>query len=139
MVGGGRWGERGEEGTKCTKKGNRMLRLPSPLPEHLERVVHDTIGCCIEVHRVLGPGLLESIYSKAVAVELRSAGIAFEREKRFPVLYRGELLCEQQLDVVVAKEIILEIKSVTLLADVHHKAIAPLYEAVRLRAGLLIN
>src|SRR5262249_62112667 len=54
--------ESAHEATKCTKKGNRMLRLPSPLPEHLERDVHDTIGCCIDVHRVLGPGLLERIY-----------------------------------------------------------------------------
>ena len=116
-----------------------MLRIPSPLPESLERVIHDTIGCCIEVHRALGPGLLESVYSKAVAIELKSAGIAFERERRFPVLYRGELLCEQQLDFVVADEIILEIKSVALLADVHHKQLLHYMKLSKLRAGLLIN
>jgi GxxExxY protein len=89
-----------------------MLRVPSPLPEDLERLVHDTIGCCITVHCTLGPGLLEVIYSRAISLELKAAGIAFEREKTFPVMYRGELLCEQRLDFVVGDAIVLEIKSV---------------------------
>jgi len=116
-----------------------MLRIPSPLPESLERLIHDTIGCCIEVHRVLGPGLLESVYSKAVAIELKSAGIMFDRERRFPVFYRGELLCEQVLDFVVGSEIILELKSVNLLADVHHKQLLHYMKLSQLRAGLLVN
>jgi GxxExxY protein len=59
-----------------------MLRIPTPLPDELETLVHDTIGCCIAVHRELGPGLLENIYSKATRLELilSAAGIDFERE-----------------------------------------------------------
>ncbi len=83
-----------------------MLRIPTPLSDDLEALVHDTIGCCIEVHREPGPGLLESIYARAICLELRAAGIAFEREKTFPVIYRGELLCEQRLDFVVAGHIV---------------------------------
>ena len=78
-----------------------MLRIPSPLSDEVEALVHDTIGCCIAVHRALGPGLLENIYSRAVCLEFSAAGISFEREKAYPVMYRGELLSEQRLDFVV--------------------------------------
>jgi len=73
-----------------------MLRISSPLPEDLELLVHEIIGCCIAVHRTLGSGLLEGIYSRAVCLELNAAGIAFEREKALPVMYRGQLLCEHR-------------------------------------------
>ena len=89
-----------------------MLKIPSPLPDDIEQLMHDTIGCCIAVHRELGPGLLEIIYSRAVCLELAAAGISFEREKRFPVRYRGELLCEQRVDLVVGNQIVLEIKAI---------------------------
>ena len=60
-----------------------MLRIQSPLPEELEMLVHDTIGCCIAVHRVLGPGLLEGIYSRAICLELAAAGIPLNVRRRF--------------------------------------------------------
>ena len=62
-----------------------MLRIQSPLPNNLEEVVHKTIGCCIEVLRILGSGLLESPYSKAAAIELTVNGIPFERETEYLV------------------------------------------------------
>src|SRR5947207_8407661 len=89
------------------RKVDHMLRVPTPLSDDLERIVHDTIGCCITVHRTLGPGLREIIYSKAIAIELKATDIAFEQESAFPVIYRGELLCEQRLDFVVAGKLIL--------------------------------
>jgi len=116
-----------------------MLRVQSPLPADVEQLMHDTIGCCIEVHRTLGPGLLEKIYSRAVCVELAAAGIAFEREKRYPVRYRGQLLCEQYLDFVVGNQIVLEIKSVDQLAPVYHAQILNYMRVAHLRAGLLMN
>lgn len=116
-----------------------MLRIPTSLPDDLEAVVHDTIGCCIAVHRELGPGLLEKIYSKAVCLELTAAGIQFEREKRYPVMYRGELLCEQWLDFVVGGSIVLEIKSVEQLVPVHHSQLLNYMRVSRLRVGLLMN
>src|SRR5947209_6430085 len=106
--------KRSHEGTKNTrprktrrktkhtkKKGPIMLNIPSPLPDDVEQLMHDTIGCCITVHRALGPGLLERIYSRGVCVELTAAGIPFEREKRYQVWYRDELLADQYLDFVV--------------------------------------
>jgi len=116
-----------------------MLRIPTPLSDDLEALVHDTIGCCIEVHRELGPGLLESIYARAICLELTAAGIAFEREKTFPIIYRGELLCEQRLDVVVAGHIVLEIKSVEQLAPLHHAQLLNYLRVSHLRVGLLMN
>jgi GxxExxY protein len=116
-----------------------MLRVHSPLPDEVETLVHETIGCCIAVHRVLGPGLLEGIYSRAVCLELTAAGIPFEREKTLPVIYRGELLCEHRLDFVVAGAIILEIKSVEHLAPVHHAQLLNYQRIAHVRAGLLVN
>ena len=116
-----------------------MLRVPSPLPDDLEGLVHDTIGCCITVHRTLGPGLLEMIYSRAIALELKAAEIAFEREKTFPVMYRGELLCEQRLDFVVRGAIVLEIKSVEHLASLHESQLLNYMRVAHLRVGLLMN
>lgn len=71
-----------------------MLRMPSPLDDELEALVHRVIGYCIRVHRELGPGLLERIYRRAVCIELQSEGVPFEVEKSFPVWCRGNLLCD---------------------------------------------
>jgi len=78
-----------------------MLRIPSRLDEDLEALIHRVIGCCIEVHRQLGPGLLEVIYQRAVAYELQAKGIQCEREKHYPVTYRGHNLYVHSLDIVV--------------------------------------
>jgi GxxExxY protein len=116
-----------------------MLRVESPLPAEVEALIHDTIGCCIAVHRALGPGLLETIYSKAIALELGATGIAFDRERTYPVTYRGELLCEQRLDFVVAGQIVLEIKSVEHLTTLHDAQLLNYIRVARLRVGLLMN
>src|SRR4029453_18487717 len=116
-----------------------MLRVQSPLPEEIEQLMRRTIGCCIAVHRELGPGLRERIYSRALAIELKTAGIEFVREKKYPVTYGGELLCDQQLDFVVANQIVLEGKSVEQLAAVHHAKIGNCMRIARLRAGFLLN
>ena len=116
-----------------------MLRGSSPLTEDVEQLVPDTIGCCIAVHRVLGPGLLEEIYSRALGLELTAAGIAFQREKPYPVVYRGELLCQQYLDFVVAEQIVLELKSVGQLVLMNHKQLVTYLRVSQTRVGLLIN
>ena len=116
-----------------------MLRVPSPLTPDLEVLVHDTIGCCIIVHRELGPGLLETIYSRAIALELAAAGISFGREKPYTVTYRGQPLCEHRLDFVVGGAIVLEIKSIEAIAPVHHRQLLSYLRVSRLRVGLLMN
>jgi GxxExxY protein len=116
-----------------------MLRIESPLPAEVEALVRDTIGCCITVHRALGPGLLETIYSRAIALELGATGIAFDRERTYPVTYRGELLCEQRLDFVVAGQIVVEIKSVEHLTTLHDAQLLNYMRIARLKVGLLMN
>jgi GxxExxY protein len=83
--------------------------------------------------------LLEGVYSKAVGLELASSGIAFEREKRYLVNYRGARLCEQRLDFVVEDRLALEIKAVKGLAPIHHAQILSYMRVARLQAGLLMN
>ena len=116
-----------------------MLRAPSPLPDELEHLVHRTIGCCIAVHRSLGPGLLESIYSRAVCLELDYAQLAYEREKLVPVLYRGQLLSSQRIDIVVENQVVLEIKAVERLHPVHQAVVLSYLRLSRLRVALLMN
>jgi GxxExxY protein len=116
-----------------------MLTVHSTLPEDLEDLVHKTIGCCIAVHRVLGPGLLEEIYARALGVELAAAGIPFQRERPYPVTYRGEVLCQQYLDLVVADQIVVELKSVEQLVPVNHAQLLSYMRVAHKRVGLLIN
>ena len=116
-----------------------MLRVPSPLPTEVEELVTRVIGCCIAVHRSLGPGLLEGIYSRAICLELAVAGIPFEREMQIPVTYRDELLCVQRLDIVAAGQIILEVKSVERLNPVHHAQLLSYLRISKLHLGLLVN
>ena len=116
-----------------------MLTVQSTLPAEIETLVQQTIGCCIVVHRALGPGLLEVIYSRAICLELTAAGISFEREKAYPVMYRGQLLCEQYLDFVVGGAIVVEVKSVEQLAPLHHAQLLSYLRVSRLRIGLLMN
>ena len=116
-----------------------MLRVASALPEDIEELIQKTIGCCISVHRALGPGLLETIYSRAIAIELGAGGIAFERESAYPVTYRGELLYEQRLDFVIGGKVVVEVKSVEHLTTLHDAQLLSYMRVARLRAGLLMN
>ena len=116
-----------------------MLRVQTRLSDGLEDIIQRVIGCCISVHRALGPGLLEGIYVRAVCVELEFAGIPFEVEKDVPVMYRGRLLCHQKLDIVVAGQLVLEIKAVDRLHPVHEAQTISSLRASKLPVALLIN
>ncbi len=116
-----------------------MLRVPTTLPQELEELVFKTIGCGIAVHRALGPGLLEQIYERAMAIELDAGGLLHVTERTYPVYYRGRLLCRQRLDLVVADQVALEIKSVDQLAPVHHAQLLSYLRVSGLRVGLLMN
>ena len=78
------------------------------------------IGACIEIHRSLGPGLLESAYEECLCHELSLQGLAFERQKSLPVAYKGiKLDCGYRLDMVVQDQMIVELKAVPELLPVH--------------------
>ena len=116
-----------------------MLKLPSHLSDELEELIYRTIGCCITVHRALGPGLLETIYTRAICLELEAENISFEREKLYPVIYRGRLLCQQRLDLVVDGQLVLEVKSVEQLNPIHRAQILSYLRVSKIAVGLLIN
>jgi len=116
-----------------------MLKIPSQLSDDLESLIHRTIGCCISVHRELGPGLLEGIYRRAVCLELNATGISFEPEKRYSVTYREQFLCHQRLDIVVEGQLVLEIKSVEAIIELHRAQLLSYLRVSKLPVGLLIN
>jgi len=98
------------------------------------------IGCAIEVHRVLGPGLLESTYQQCLAHELHLADIAFTLEHPLPVLYKDiRLDCGYRIDLLVEKEVIVELKSVAELAPIHQAQILTYMKLAEVATGLLIN
>jgi GxxExxY protein len=115
------------------------LLVPTELPPDLEHLVRETIGSCIAVHRELGPGLLEAIYPRAVAVELEARGIRFELERSIPVRYRGQVICHQRLDVFVDGRLILEIKAVERILAIHVAQVISYLRLTGARIGLLIN
>jgi GxxExxY protein len=108
--------------------------------DRLDSLTRRIIGAGIEVHRRIGPGLLESAYEICLAFELRQLGFNIEQQKPLPVIYRDvKLDCGYRLDLVVEDSAVIEIKAVDQLAPIH---IAQLLSYLRLsgkRVGLLIN
>src|SRR5262249_45963899 len=111
--------KRRHEDTKNTKDLMAPLRISTPLPDDLEDLGEGTIGACIAVHAELGPGLLEGIYSKAIAAELTALGIGFDAERSLPVTYRGTVIGHHRLDLLVEGQLVLEVKTVERLLPVH--------------------
>ncbi len=97
------------------------------------------IGAAIEVHRVLGPGFLESIYEEALCVELHLRAVNFERQVEVDVNYKGHVIKGQRLDLLVEKEVIVELKSVSSLPEVASAQVLSYLKATGLKRGLLIN
>ncbi|HYE88490.1 MAG TPA: GxxExxY protein [Vicinamibacterales bacterium] len=116
-----------------------LTRISGDLPPHVEDVMTRVIGACIEVHRQLGPGFLESTYERAVCVELRLRGIAFEQQKAVDVVYKGERLHSHRLDLVVEACVVLEVKAVNQLEEIHGSQVVSYLRATGLTAGLLVN
>ena len=98
------------------------------------------IGLAIDVHRQLGPGLLESAYEECLCFELREAGIAYRRQVPLPIVYKDVRLdCGYRIDVMVEGELIIEIKSLERILPIHEAQILTYLKLAHLRAGLLMN
>jgi len=93
----------------------------------------------MEVHRNLGPGLLESTYQEAICIELAEAGLNFRKQPGFPVLYKGRTLGEYRLDVLIEDAVIVEIKSVERMDPVFDAQVLTYLKATGKKVGLLIN
>jgi GxxExxY protein len=115
------------------------MRVASPLTPEAELVMTQTIGCALAVHRALGPGFLESIYRKAMRIELESRNLAYECERKITVNYRGVQIDGQRVDLIIEGLIVVELKSVIRLDDVHSSQLVSYLRTTGLRGGLLIN
>ena len=98
------------------------------------------IGCAINVHKALGPGLLESAYEECLCYELLQAGLEIERQKPIPLIYKEvKLDCGYRLDIIVNKKVIVELKSVESLMPIHEAQLISYLKLANIRTGLLIN
>jgi GxxExxY protein len=110
---------------------------PSPANDPLTEKI---IGFAIEVHRHLGPGLLESAYEECLCYELQQSGLRFRRQLPLPVIYKEVRLdCGYRIDVVVEQQVILELKTVERLIPVHDAQLLTYLKLSGIRTGLLLN
>ena len=104
-----------------------------------ENLTHEIIGCAYKVYNTLGFGFLESIYHKAMLIELAEAGLNAESEKPLKVIYRDKIIGEFSVDIYVENEIIIELKSVENLVKAHEVQVVNYLTASKKEIGLLIN
>lgn len=97
------------------------------------------IGAAIAVHRELGPGKLESVYERALAIELRTQRVPFRTQVPIPMLYRGESVGDFFADLIVDRKVLVELKAVDALRSVHRAQVLSYLRATGLELGLLIN
>ena len=109
------------------------------MPEYLNEISGAVIGAAIEVHRVLGPGFLESIYEMAMVEELTVRNISFERQVTMPVMYRDKLVGEHRLDLLVAGEVVVELKAVSAITEAHVAQTMSYLKAGAFQLGLILN
>jgi GxxExxY protein len=105
----------------------------------IKSLTHEIIGCAMQVHRVLGNGFQEVIYQRALAIEMRYTGLEFEREKEMQIYYRGEDIGTRRVDFFVKGKVMVEIKAVEKLEEVHKAQAINYCEAYNIADGLLIN
>jgi GxxExxY protein len=104
-----------------------------------DRLTERVIRCVIHVHQVLGPGFLEKIYRRALLIELRKQGLATEAETVVVVHYDGQEVGRHRLDLIVERQLILELKTVDALSRTHYAQVRSYLRATLLKVALLIN
>ncbi len=108
--------------------------------KYIDQLSYKIIGCAIEVHKELGPGLLESIYEKCLVKELKDAGLRCESQRKVPVIYKNEELeAELRFDVLVEDLIVVELKTVENLLPVHEAQLMTYMRLLEKPKGILIN
>jgi len=104
-----------------------------------DQLTEKIIAAAIEVHKTLGSGLLESIYEEALCIELELMDLEFQRQLAVDVLYKGHAIQGQRLDLLVANEVVVEIKSLRALPEVATAQLLSYLKATGLKRGLLLN
>ena len=105
----------------------------------LKQLTERIIGCAIEVHRQLGPGLLEGTYDAALSIELNNASLNHVRQPIFPVVYKGETIGEYRLDLIVDDAVVVEIKSVERFDPIFEAQVLTYLRVTGKQVGLLMN
>ena len=130
-------------GLCCLRRHDRVYptsdRRPEPIPPHLNLLTERIIGCAIDVHRTLGPGLLESAYECAFSIELSSEALQFLRQVECPVNYRGHPIGAYRYDFLVEGSVLVEIKSVERFDRIFLAQVLTYLRATGCRLGLIIN
>jgi GxxExxY protein len=125
--------------SKRRKRMDDQRKTIEPVSE-INQITKEVIGAAIEVHRTIGPGLLESAYEECLCHELSLRSLPFKRQLPLPVVYKGlNLNCSYRLDLVVADRVIIEIKAVERLLPIHEAQLMTYLKLSGLKAGLLIN
>jgi GxxExxY protein len=123
-----------------TRLTSKFVEAAKMNEDAINKLTGTIIGAAIEVHRALGPGLLESAYHACLLYELRQAGLNVESQKPLPVVYKDVVLdCGYQIDLLVEGKVIVELKSVEELAGIHHAQILSYLKLSGCPVGLLIN
>jgi len=107
--------------------------------EEVDALAYAVIGAALEVHRVLGPGYIESVYEKALQIELEMRGIPFSPQQVVTVDYKGQQIGEGRLDLLVDNSLVVELKAVEALLPVHSMQLHSYLKATGHKLGLLIN
>jgi len=108
-------------------------------PAELDALANSAIGAALEVHRVLGPGFLKSVYEEALVIELGLRSVPFERQKRVAVAYKGHEIGEGRIDLIVDGSLVLELKAVERILPIHKAQVLSYLKTTKCRLGLLIN
>jgi GxxExxY protein len=106
---------------------------------HFEKLSNTVIGAAIEVHKELGPGFLEKIYEEALKLQLSECGIRFESQKEVKVKFHGIEIGIHRMDLIIENQIVIELKAVKELLDIHMAQLRSYLKATGLKTGLLIN
>jgi GxxExxY protein len=108
-------------------------------PRRLDEAARRVLGAAIEVHRTLGRGFLEVVYEDAMMIELELQGIAVERQVPLPVVYKGRPITSGQIDLLVEGELVVELKAVDRLREIHTAQLISYLRAGNFELGLLLN
>jgi GxxExxY protein len=114
-------------------------RSPRTQRKTSDPLTESIIACAIEVHRILGPGLLESIYEEALCHEFNIRKISFDRQKEIDVVYKDKIIKGQRLDLIVDGQVVVEIKAVKTMPDVFIAQVLSYLKSTGMKRALLIN
>lgn len=112
----------------------------NPTRKEIDKLSYKIIGAAIEVHKHIGPGLLESVYQKCLAIELTRVGLSFEQELEIPIEYKGHVIQGQfRCDFFVESQIVVELKAVSELLPIHKAQVINYMNLLEIPKGILLN